>query len=275
MVVCCCFFLTKKEKMNYYDSCYEEHKRLRRVARRLRPSFIQFASDLKSGSLTWNEAYAIYQSYIDAFTSPDGEISIIIQCFLGYSLLDSAAIASIGDQIRDTNLPVYSVGAGKGIPEGLLLCYLRDKGVENPESLVFASDARCSHDTDKFCPEEFCIHVEWENAAKTVRKANAQHDCQYFLWFNWPNNNAPWAYHALRSSKALTVFYCGESRGGCTADDDFHDYLAENWEQGQIVHYKTINGIGDYLSIYHSPDSAKELVFNTDMVVNFVSMLEQ
>ena len=248
--------------------------RFHRRADDLRPSFIQFARELKSGSLTWNEACAIYQSFIDAFTSPDGKISIIIQCFLGYSLLDSAAIASIGGHITDTNLPVYSVGAGRGIPEAMLLCYLRDKGVENPESLVFASDAYSSHGTDEFSPEEFCIPVERETAEETVCKANAQHGCEYFLWFNWPTYNAPWAFRALQSSKALKVFYCGESHGGCTADDDFHDSLAENWEQGQTVFYKTINGISDYLSIYHSRDFAKEFVFNTNMVVNFVSMFE-
>ena len=259
--------------MSDYISCFQEQMRFHRRADDLRPNFIQFARDLKSGSLSWNEACAIYQGFINHFSTPVG-ISIIIQSFLGYSLLDTPAISSIGDHIIDTNLPVYSVGAGRGIPEAMLLCYLRDKGVENPESLVFASDAYSSHGTDKFYPEEFCIHVERETAAETVSKANAQHGCEYFLWFNWPTYNAPWAYHALQSSNALTVFYCGESHGGCTADDDFHDSLAENWEQGQIVHYKTINGISDYLSIYHSRDSAKEFVFNTNMVVNFVSMFE-
>lgn len=76
----------------------------------------------------------------------------------------------------------------------------------------------------------------------------------------WPPYLSPMAYNAAKLlKKDKLLFYIGEGYGGCTADDNFHEYLESNFEE--IEHDKGIQrwpglhieqwyGIHDYVSIY-------------------------
>lgn len=55
---------------------------------------------------------------------------------------------------------------------------------------------------------------------------NTIFDC---LMYVWPDYAEPWAYNILRRKMPNTVLYIGEGRGGCTADDNFHEFLSKEY----------------------------------------------
>jgi hypothetical protein len=82
----------------------------------------------------------------------------------------------------------------------------------------------------------------------TANKAKEHPDRSLFLC--WPPYNTPFAYDALCQHRGQTVIYVGEGRGGCTADDAFHDELLKNWEEVETVDLPQWPGIHDYLSVW-------------------------
>lgn len=65
----------------------------------------------------------------------------------------------------------------------------------------------------------------------------------------WPDYSGAWAYETLCAFKGSTVLYAGENRG-CTADDDFHDFLEKHFEEIEVINVPQFNGIHDYLGIW-------------------------
>lgn len=69
----------------------------------------------------------------------------------------------------------------------------------------------------------------------------------------WPPYNHDMAFRAARAhldAGGTTVAYVGEGYGGCTADDAFHELLAERYEQVHLVALPQWPGIHDDLTIW-------------------------
>jgi hypothetical protein len=70
------------------------------------------------------------------------------------------------------------------------------------------------------------------------------------LFMCWPEYAADWAYKALMRFQGDHLVYVGEGYGGCTADDNFHKELNENWDEVQLIALPQWFGLHDYLSIH-------------------------
>ena len=66
----------------------------------------------------------------------------------------------------------------------------------------------------------------------------------------WPCFNTPFANDCLKQFTGEYVAFVGEYRGGCTANDDFFDALADHWEEVRCVRIPQWGGIHDSLRIY-------------------------
>lgn len=266
----------------------DEEDRLRELAHELAKDFDEFASNLRSGKYTWEDAMEDYTWIMNQFKIGE-KISNIAKGLLGFAFLNAEAIRAVGDWIIDHQKPVFSIGAGRGLWEAMILCYLRHKNVDNPEAFIHASDPYSSHGTQMLRPGDCCIHVKNKTSMQTVLEANEKHLKKYALLTIWPSDHEDWAYEALDASMACTVFYVGEPKGGCTATDKFFDLLegyyldeydkwcASRWEHVRTVKIPKAEAeflVNDSLEIFQERGLDEELLFNLNMAVNFVSMFE-
>lgn len=130
---------------------------------------------------------------------------------------------------------VLSIGAGLGLIERLL----KDRGHN-----VVATDLY----DPKFCDTEGDAYMEVEEleAAAAVKKYPTD-----ILLIVWPPYDDPMAYNALKEFRGDVVIYIGESYGGCTADEEFHQLLDVEFEEASIdVPLKQWWGIHDCVFIY-------------------------
>jgi len=68
----------------------------------------------------------------------------------------------------------------------------------------------------------------------------------------WPSYDDIWPAEALEMYQGETIIYVGEGRGGCTADDRFHQMLHEEWELVETVDIPQYLGLHDRLEVWHS-----------------------
>jgi len=131
--------------------------------------------------------------------------------------------------------PIIEVGAGSGYWAMELVKLGAD---------IIATDARAEgwvHSPEPHHP------VATMDATSAVRT----HGAGRALMLVWPSYDDPWSGQALEAYEAIggrTVIYVGESRGGCTADDAFHERLAKSWTQ-EDIEIPQWYGIHDYLTI--------------------------
>jgi len=72
-----------------------------------------------------------------------------------------------------------------------------------------------------------------------------------FIMLSWPAYNDSFAYDSLINSNEIEyVFYIGECEGGCTGDDNFHDYLNSNYELMESFYCNQWDGIHDMGWLY-------------------------
>lgn len=69
------------------------------------------------------------------------------------------------------------------------------------------------------------------------------------LFLCWPPMS-DMARVAVECFEGDTIAYIGEDRGGCTADDDFHRVMCDDWREVRVVYIPTWPGIYDALTIY-------------------------
>lgn len=135
------------------------------------------------------------------------------------------AIAALGPQ-------VVEIGAGTGYWASLLA----RRGV-----MVHAYDIR---------PRPLSYHpVQFG----TYTAARQHPDATLLLC--WPPMGEPMAYCALREFQGQHVAYVGEGGGGCTGDDEFHDWLDRHWTLSTVVGIPQWNGIHDRLFLYRRATS--------------------
>jgi hypothetical protein len=66
----------------------------------------------------------------------------------------------------------------------------------------------------------------------------------------WPPYDEPMAYECLEHFQGERVFYVGESPGGCTGDEDFHEKLRRDFDVEKSIDLPQWPGIHDYLSVW-------------------------
>lgn len=125
----------------------------------------------------------------------------------GWAIPDKNAIEKIRKFVGSAT--ILSVAAGRGLWEKLM----QDIGIQ-----VIATDIR-RHESS------FTDIEELEGLAATRKHGNEN----TVLMFNWPGYMDAWPTWCLRAFKGSRVIYIGEGSGGCTADNDFHEELQENW----------------------------------------------
>jgi len=136
------------------------------------------------------------------------------------------------EKVLSISTKLLSVGAGTGFLERTL----QVKGADiiatdiNPEKWVWSHFDR----------------IEELQGVEAVEKYPERD-----LFISWPSYDETWAHEVIQALQpGRVVFYVGEGRGGCTADDDFHSYLDENCEEVDVVHLPSWWGIHDNLYIY-------------------------
>ena len=70
------------------------------------------------------------------------------------------------------------------------------------------------------------------------------------LMMSWPPYDCSLAYETIRSFKGNKLIFVGESKGGCTANDDFFKELNKNWKFIKDIDIPQWAGIHDYLFLY-------------------------
>lgn len=156
-----------------------------------------------------------------------------IQTF-GFAILTKKAIEAMSP-----HAPLLELGAGSGYWS----YELRRHGVD-----VIATDP---------ATEEFG-HFEqdpkrWTKHWTDVEKLDAVEAIARYPGFNllivWPSLSDPWAANALEAFSGDTVIYVGEGKGGCTADDDFHEILDVRFPNQETIDIPVFFGIHDSLIV--------------------------
>lgn len=70
------------------------------------------------------------------------------------------------------------------------------------------------------------------------------------LFLCWPPYGTDMAYKTLMAYSGEFLIYVGESSGGCTGDDSFHNELNEKWEVVEEQSIPKFHGLHDYLTVY-------------------------
>lgn len=94
-------------------------------------------------------------------------------------------------------------------------------------------------------------HLHYPVAPGDARKAGDHPDRALFLC--WPPYATGMAYQALKAYHEFggsCVFYAGEGAGGCTGDDQFHEFLEANFQEVQVVRIPQWETIHDNLTAY-------------------------
>ena len=75
------------------------------------------------------------------------------------------------------------------------------------------------------------------------------------LWVSWPSSNEHWAYEALKNLDPKCVVYIGEGMDGCTANNDFHQYLEDHYYKITELDCNRFPGIYDSVKCYVKKDA--------------------
>lgn len=133
--------------------------------------------------------------------------------------------------------PVIEIGAGTGYWAMLL----QNRGVD-----ILAFDARPPGPGNKNGYHKPITYTE-------VRRGGQGTLSRYptrTLFLCWPPYDTPMAADCLRRYSGANLIYIGESYGGCTGDDTFHDQLEKEWEISQQVQIPSWPGFHDEMVIY-------------------------
>ena len=145
--------------------------------------------------------------------------------------------SSLIDLLKEFS-PIVSIGAGFAYTESIA----SEKGAD-----IIATDIQ-PNDKNKWCTKgEFYMEVEKLSGVEAVEKYSSRN-----VFMAWPPYDNPMAYEvALNMEIGKTLVFVGESYGGCTADDNFFQYLASNFEeQDTEANIPSWSGIYDNVQVY-------------------------
>lgn len=131
--------------------------------------------------------------------------------------------------------PVVEVGAGTGYWAKL---------VTEAGGNVRAFDSSPSRlKKNSYCTGSW-FHVERAQANVASRFPHRT------LFLCWPPYDTGMANEALRSYRGSTVVYVGESWGGCTGNDEFHQRLQDQFDRAETIELPRWSGIHDYFTVW-------------------------
>lgn len=146
-----------------------------------------------------------------------------------FAIPDEAALATIA-----AGGPVLECGAGTGY----WAFELRERGAD-----VVACDPHPYKDLNAEPGEP------WTDVLPlTALEAAERHGAGRNLLLVWPSYDEPWAAEVLAVRPWPRVYYVGEW-GGCTADDRFHDLLAELYDEEADLPVPTWDMVHDRLFV--------------------------
>lgn len=152
--------------------------------------------------------------------------------------------------------PLVEVGAGTGYWAWLL----RKMGVDilpydlrPPRTAAHANDFHRWAPSDskgRIIPSQQVVGTCWTPVSTASARRAASLHPDRTLMLCWPPYDKPMAHQALQAYRGECVAYIGESQGGATADDAFHDLLEAEWDEVQSVSIPQWEGIHDALLVY-------------------------
>lgn len=132
--------------------------------------------------------------------------------------------------------PIVEVGAGTGYWASLIAAAGADIRAFDSSPPRFSKN-HFYHDTTWF-------HVERGHATVAARFPHRT------LFLCWPPYDTGMAAATLRAYRGKHVIYIGESWGGCTGNDEFHDMLERDFWKVEHVDIPQWFGIRDFLGVY-------------------------
>ncbi len=132
--------------------------------------------------------------------------------------------------------PLLEVGAGTGY----WAYELRKRGAD-----IIAVDPKPYSDNGVIPAKTWTEVLEMD--AKT---AIEKYKHRRTLFFCWPSYNLAWPTEALMQWTGKYVAFIGESSGGCTGDDKFHQVLETDFDQMNCIRLPQWSGIHDHLYVY-------------------------
>ena len=152
-----------------------------------------------------------------------------------WSVPSPGDIAFLAEHADSTS--VVEVGAGSGYWAAQLT---------RAGFVVHAYDKTPPGRHNRYCPVGPYSPVEAAPAEVSSRHPGA------LLLLCWPPMEGSAAHTALTHHRGDTVFYVGESAGGCTGDDAFHDLLQRDYTLHAVSpHHLTWEGIHCSVQVWH------------------------
>lgn len=135
--------------------------------------------------------------------------------------------------------PILEVGAGTGY-----WAYEFQKRAID----YIATDLKISENSYFKFDEKKSKH--WTNVENLSAEEAIEKYPNRTLLICWPCYNEPWAYDAVCQFKGDYVIYVGEGYEGCTADDQFHYYMDENFYLIDELNLFQWRGFHDRVFVY-------------------------
>lgn len=174
--------------------------------------------------------------------------------YIGFTIIERSWVSPLSKIIG--NRKVLEVMAGSGA----LSLALEKEGVD----IISTDNMTWYNKYDKWNLEDSYHYIEFMNSIEAVEKYGKE--CE-FLLMSWPYMDDT-AYMTIKKYREINpnghFIYIGEEYGGCTANDEFFDYM-ENFEESVLFrtenaysnemneireNYKSWYGIYDHVNIY-------------------------
>lgn len=105
------------------------------------------------------------------------------------------------------------------------------------------------------CFDNYSSHVDKHGLWYPVRFGGSETaDTKDSLFLCWPPYNSCFAYNCIRNHRGKHVIYIGEGHEGCTADNNFHEYLIAHYTRIESYQHPRWEGIYDTLTIWERND---------------------
>ena len=188
-----------------------------------------------------------------------------VKCQIGWCCPNDDMISAIVNNMMDNNLPLVSIGCGRGLIELLVHLKLKKLGIDG-KGWIYASDPHLydiSINAAIFYP-----HVDWKYALEAVYEANLTLGDQYMLLISWPSLGEKWETNALKAARATHVGYVVESLGGMTGDDELNNLLCRGHEQDTpyetvcTVNIPTSPEVSDFFTICRKKGHLSDVLTN-------------
>jgi SAM-dependent methyltransferase len=185
----------------------------------------------------WHKMFAENKCYADYHLRDTYTANV------GFSILTFELANELGRQLYGKL--VLDLGCGTGyITEALTRRKVYASGLDSRQSTYVQYD--------KLKAFDFCTEYALNKDIKEIDLEDV--NCVILSWPDYDNNMAFEVASKMKQGQLL--YYCGESYGGCTANDLFFEYLGlhfkvrEDLTEALQPHHLRFRGIHDYWTVY-------------------------